>query len=93
MVFVRKIAKKYGFYYKFRKDKQSMFIDYSRKNNNGIDLWSMKVVKGKVKIKNYSNKDQPYDNIYPPRKVLYGHWTPYIIPGARALFLSGEEGH
>ena len=60
--FLREITKTHGFHHKFRADRESLSIEYSAVNNNGIDLWSMRLNKksGKIRVKNFFTKEQRY---------------------------------
>ena len=90
--FIDETKQKYGFKYTWRKDMKSFSIDYSSKNDNGIGFWAMQTIKGgKVRIPNDENRDQPYSNIYPPRKVNFRGIATFV-PNNPRLFCDIRYG-
>ena len=77
--FLNETKRKYGYMYVWRKDLESFSVDYSHINDNGIGFWAMRrTKKGLVRVPNRYNKDQPYANIYPPRKVNFSGVSTFV---------------
>ena len=78
--FLEETQEKYGYKYAWRKsDMQSLSIDFSETNDNGIGFWTMRrLPNGMVRIPNNKNKDQPQENIYPPKMVNFSGLTTFV---------------
>ena len=90
--FVEETKQKQGYKYAWRKDLQSFSVDFSMVNDNGIGFWAMRrLPNGKVRIPNNKNKDQPYENIYPPKMVNFSGVTTFV-PNNPERFCNNRYG-
>ena len=77
--FLEETKQNYGYKLTWRRDRQSFSVDYSDINDNGIGFWSMRRAnRGQVRIPNVYNRDQPYANIYPPRRVNFSGISTFV---------------